>query len=179
MKAKHDNEKWPNRTLHFCFPLKSSIYILVIFFFFLRKGCLSFTTDCNNCRWLIKKKKKMVWTNLIIVKKWWKVLISVLKPLDFLGAMTTMTITTKISPSGWSWKYQGNITAVWWLWSLKVFQLISSSLWLDNKSLENLSTLSNRRNSLPVVSVKIVCKFCFCDQRILPKDRQKSQNQYK
>ena len=42
----------------------------------------------------------MVWTNLIIVKKWWKVLISVLKPLGFLGAMTTMTTTTKISPSG-------------------------------------------------------------------------------
>ena len=154
-------------------------YIHSCNFFFLRKGCLSFTTDYNNCRWSKKKKKKMVWTNLIIVKKWWKVLISVLKPLDFLGAMTTMTTTTKISPSGWSWKYQGNITAVWWLWSLKVFQLISSSLWLDNKSLENLSTLSNMRNSLPVVSVKIVCKFCFCDQRILPKDRQKSQNQYK
>ena len=35
----------------------------------------------------------------------------------------------KISSSGWSWKYQGNIIAIWWLWSLKVFQLISYLLY--------------------------------------------------
>ena len=59
---------------------------------------LSFTRDHNNCWWLVKIREKKTEDKFDYPEKvveMNKVLISaaLLKPLGFLGAMTTMTIT--------------------------------------------------------------------------------------
>ena len=57
---------------------------------------LSFTRDRNNCRWSVKIREKNGEEKFDYCEKTVEmnqVLISALKPLGFLGAMTTMTIT--------------------------------------------------------------------------------------
>ena len=78
----------------------------------------------------------------------------------------------KSSPSGSNWKYHGNITVVWRLWSLKAFQLISyPNIWVDTTQIPGKPLNTPQYAKFPHQNFqwKLLLKlwsiyiFCFCD----------------
>ena len=81
---------------HVTFLFSFQIQRLLVNFIFEERMFLSFTRDRNNCRWSVKIREKNGEEKFDYCEKTVEmnqVLISALKPLGFLGAMTTMTIT--------------------------------------------------------------------------------------
>ena len=97
-------DKWKLNTIiknhpivHVTFLFSFEIQCLLVNFIFEESMFLSFTRDRNNCRWLVKIREKKNGEDKFDYREKTvemnKVLISALKPLGFLGAMATMTIS--------------------------------------------------------------------------------------
>ena len=97
-------DKWKLNTIiknhpivHVTFLFSFEIQCLLVNFIFEESMFLSFTRDRNNCRWLVKIREKKNDEDKFDYREKTvemnKVLISALKPLGFLGAMATMTIS--------------------------------------------------------------------------------------
>ena len=97
-------DKWKLNTIiknhpivHVTFLFSFEIQCLLVNFIFEESMFLSFTRDRNDCRWLVKIREKKNGEDKFDYREKTvemnKVLISALKPLGFLGAMATMTIS--------------------------------------------------------------------------------------
>ena len=97
-------DKWKLNTIiknhpivHITFLFSFEIQYLLVNLIFEERMFLSFTRDRNNCRWSVKTREikkgedKFDYREKTVERN--KVLISALKPLGFLGAVTTMTTT--------------------------------------------------------------------------------------
>ena len=97
-------DKWKLNTIiknhpiaHVTFLFSFEIQYLLVYLIFEERMFLSFTRDRNNCRWSVKIREKKSSEDKFDYRERTvemnKVLISALKPLGFLGAVTTMTTT--------------------------------------------------------------------------------------